>query len=148
MLDFDELAADLRAGTAHQDDHQKAALELLIWNKGWLQRQSFIRAAVGAHRPGRYIRWAKAREFADSAPRCSTSELNVLRLAIALGEDQFGLGGFEHEHKRAAAKAFAAACGLRLEPDVSGPRHNHPDFIPGSPDTCKACALTGESPHD
>lgn len=123
---------------------------MLIWHETWLRRPDFKGACITQRAPGlvAIINWEGAREFADRgyAQRgerplpASTSQRAVLDLAVALGEDRFRLSGLGHAHKRAAAQAFAAAAGLRLEPPIPEIGHNHPDFIPGDPATCQACA--------
>jgi hypothetical protein len=136
--DFNSLAAGLRAWAAGSRNDE-AAVELLIWHETWLRRRDFAKWAIML--PGRGIDWRMAREFLDKGePLGSTSELAVLNLAIALGEDAFGLSGLGLRHKRKAAEAFAHACDWRLEGDMPEPGHSHPDFIPGTPETCGACA--------
>jgi hypothetical protein len=141
MASPEELAASLRKWAATQDNSDKAAVELLCWHEGWLLRADFRAACVAKVSGYTVIRWRMAREFAEAGPRCSTAERNVLGLAVALALDDFGLSGFGHAHRRAAAQAFAAAAGLRLEPPVPEAGHSHPDFIPGDPATCHRCAL-------
>lgn len=118
MPDLDTIAAGLReqaAGTPHK----QAAVELLIWHESWLRRATFHKACL-VRRGGVWtIDWTHAREFSDrvsagglGAPRASTSEAAILDLAVALGEDRFRLTNFGHAHRRSAAVAFMAACGL------------------------------------
>lgn len=115
MNDFDTLVTALRAGTRHQDGNRKAAVELLIWHETWLRRSSFVRAAIGTASDGRYIRWADAREFADSGPRASTSELAVLDFAVALGEDRYRLGIMGGAHAAAIVNAVKTAVGMESD---------------------------------
>ena len=138
-VSFENLAKDLRGWVRDSTRHEQAAVELLIWHETWLRRADFQRACI--ERRGPVINWRKAREFAGQGTRASTSELAVLRVAVALGEDEFRLSGFGVAHKRAVAEAFAAACGERLEPPIPEAGHSHPDFIPGDPATCHRCAL-------
>jgi hypothetical protein len=115
--DQDKLVAALRAWTKDHDANVRAAVELLIWHGYWLRRADFTSACV--HRAGRefWIGWREAREFVDAGPRASTSELAILDLAVALGEDRFRLGIMGHAHRRSIASAVMAACGLG---EVSG----------------------------
>jgi len=148
MTDFDSLVTGLRSWAVNRDRHVRAAVELLIWHETWLRRPDFRDECI-TYRNTAIIHWEAAREFIDRgfAQRgqrplpASSAERNILDLAVALGEDQFGLAGFGYAHQRAAAQAFAAAVGLQLEPPGPGTGHNHPDFIPGDPATCAACAL-------
>lgn len=112
MTDFDTLVTGLRTGGKHQDAHRKAAVELLIWHETWVRRSSFVRDVIGKSTDGRYVRWSDASDYADTAPRCSSSELNVLRLAIALATDEFGLSGMGHAHADAIVTAFKTALGV------------------------------------
>ncbi len=149
-IGFEDLAAGLRGYYRGGTEHEQAAVELLIWHETWLRRPDFKGACITQRAAGLVARidWYEAREFIDRgyAQRghsgrplpASTSERAVLDLAVALGEDQFRLAGLGHAHRRAAAQAFAAAVGLQLEAPIPG--HNHPDFIPGDPATCEACA--------
>lgn len=149
-ISFEDLAAGLRGWARGGTAHEQAAVELLIWHETWLRRPDFKGACITQLAAGLVARidWYEAREFIDRyyAQRgqqplpASTSERAVLDLAVALGEDQFRLSALGHAHKRAAAQAFAAAAGLRLEPPVPEAGHNHPDFVPGDPATCQACA--------
>jgi hypothetical protein len=146
--DFDTLAARLRAWAAGSSSNE-AAVELLIWHRFWLCRTAFTGKCVRAGAKGEaWIAWHAAAEFAESGPRASSSELAVLNLAIALGEDRFGISGFGRVHRRKAAEAFAHACGWRLEGDIPEQGHSHPDFIPGTPETCARCAIdAGDEGH-
>lgn len=149
MTEFDILVTGLRSWAANRDRHVLAAVGLLIWHETWLRRPDFRDECITG-RNTFLVNWEEARDFIDRgyARRgqrplpASSSERHVLDLVVALGEDQFGLAGFGHAHKRAAVQAFAAAAGLRLEPPVPEAGHSHPDFIPGDPATCTACALS------
>jgi hypothetical protein len=112
VADFDETVTGLRNWSASHDAHVRAAVELLAWHGFWLRRADFVKAATGHVGTATYIRWAKAREFADSSPRCSTSEMTVLRLAIAIGNDDLGLTRLGHSHRAEVVKAFADALGV------------------------------------
>lgn len=141
-ISFEDLVAGLRGWATDQAPHVRAAVELLSWHETWLRRRTFRETCI-SHRGGQIaVRWRDARTFSDrvttgglNAPRASSSEAAILDLAVALGEDRFGLGNFGHAHRREAARAFAAACGQTLE--AQAPVHNHPDFIPCD-ETCPA----------
>lgn len=112
MTFADDLTVGLRKWTDHHDPHVKAAVELLLWHDFWLRRQDFRKAAVEAGRHDVTIDWYAAREFCDSYPGASTSELAILDLAIALGENRYKLSIMGSAHSRAIADAVAAACGV------------------------------------
>jgi hypothetical protein len=115
-VDFDELAAALRARAAGRAS-QAAAVELLAWHESWLRRASFIRACVRHDGEGlAEINWAKARAFHASGPRGSTSELDVLDLAIAIGEDRYGLTQKGTQHRVAIVRAIATALSIEAPP--------------------------------
>lgn len=149
-ISFDDLAAGLRGWAANQGPHVRAAVELLSWHETWLRRPDFKGAAITQLAAGLIARidWYEAREFIDAGYRprggemlpASSSQRRVLDLAVALGEDMFGLSHLGVVHRWHAAEAFARACGHKLEGRVPEPGHNHPDLIPGSPETCVACA--------
>lgn len=108
------LIKGLRAWTREHDAHVRAAVELLIWHGGggfWLRRADFRTAAV--HR-GKYestIDWGAAREFVDAGTRASTSEMAILDLAVALGENRYHLSIMGAAHSKAIARAVAQAVG-------------------------------------
>ena len=105
------LIAGLRERAATHDANVRAALELLIWHDYWLRRSDFRRACVTQTAQPPYMRWEKARDFADSGPACSSSQLVMLRLAVAIAADDLGLQRLGAAHRRAAVKAFAQALG-------------------------------------
>jgi hypothetical protein len=108
----EQLIAGLRAWTREHDAHVRAAVELLIWHEFWLRRADFTSAAV--HR-GRYestIDWGAAREFVDAGARASTSEMALLDLAVALGENRYRLSIMGSAHSVAIAHAVAQAVGV------------------------------------
>jgi hypothetical protein len=111
MSDFDTLARLLRRWTRSHDLHVRAAVELLIEHETWIRRAGFQRACIeqGAHEA--YIDWRKAREFADSGPRASTSEMAVLDLAVALGENRFKFSIMGPANSRMIATAVVRALG-------------------------------------
>ena len=114
MTDFDTTVRALRRWTATHDAHVRAAAELLIWHEHWLRRPDFRRACIHDDTVvdgSLWINWRQAREFCDSAPRGSTSELAILDLAVALGENRYRLSSMGHAHSRAIAQAVARAVG-------------------------------------
>lgn len=114
MPDFDAVAAGLRRWTATHDLHVIAAVGLLTWHEQWLRRQDFQRARVrddSAIDGSMWINWRQAREFFDSGPRGSSSELAILDLAVALGENRYRLSIMGDAHSRAIVQAVACALG-------------------------------------
>jgi hypothetical protein len=141
-ISFEDLVTGLRRGTATHDANVRAAVELLIWHEYWLRRSDFRRAYIRHVSGTSYIKWREAQDLAENPPaRASSSQLTVLRVAVAIGNDDFRLSGLGHAHRRAVAQAFAEACGVRLEPAVREVGHSHPVFIPGDPASCRRCAL-------
>lgn len=119
MADFESVAAGLRAW-AKDDRINTAAVELLVWHETWPRRADFIDACVDLPEPDdedeaddegpwARIRWSKAKAFADSNPRASTSELSILKLAIAIGSDEYRLANMGRAHGAAIVLAFATA---------------------------------------
>lgn len=149
-ISFEDLVTGLRGWARGQAAHEQAAVELLAWHETWLRRPDFRGACITqlAPRLVAVIRWHAAREFINRgyARRdqemlpASSSQRRILDLAVALGADAFGLSHLGHVHRWHAAAAFAAACGHKLEGPVPEPGHSHPDFIPGDPASCGACA--------
>jgi hypothetical protein len=138
--DFDSLTAGLRRGAAGRDDRERAAVELLIWHAAFLRRRDFFEAAVGIQGDAYYVSWDRVRRFAEHAAGVSTSQRTVLELAAWIASDPLGLSRLGHVHAYKAAEALAAALGQRIEGLIPEPGHTHPDFIPGTPETCGACA--------
>lgn len=92
-----------------------AAVGLLITHGTWLARQDFRRACIERDRDGTcWIDWTDARTAFDGGAfnTASTSELAVLDLAIALGEDRFRFSRMGPANARAIADAVAAAVGV------------------------------------
>lgn len=113
--DFDTIVAGLRAWTRDHDQHVRAAVDLLIWHESWLRRRDFCKAALdyGGHGTIR-IGWAEAREFAGANPGASTSEMAILDLAVAIGEDRYRLRIMGDAHAKAIVRAFAQALGVAI----------------------------------
>lgn len=57
------------------------------------------------------IQWRKVREFLDSGPRASTSELAILDLACALGEDRYRFTEMGRAHRDMVHTAITSALG-------------------------------------
>jgi hypothetical protein len=122
--DTETLIAGLRAWTREHDSHVRAAVELLIWHGGsgywlrradggyWLRRADFTSAAVHRGRHEATIDWDAAREFVDQGPRASTSEMAVLDLAVALGENRYRLSIMDSANSQAIVDAVRQAVGL------------------------------------
>ena len=140
MPDFEELAAGLRRGAGAGGDRERAAVELLIWHETFMRRRDFFEAAIGIQGDAYRISWARARRFAEHATGVSTSQRTVLELAAWIATDPLGLSRLGYMHTYRAAEALAASLGLRIEGLIPEPGHTHPDFIPGTPEDCGACA--------
>jgi hypothetical protein len=105
------IEAALTAWTRRHDPHVCAAVGLLIEHDFWLRRPDFTRACV--HRDGReaWIDWQAARAFADAGPGASSSQLAMLDLAVALGENRYRLSIMGAANSCAIATAVARAVG-------------------------------------
>jgi hypothetical protein len=105
------LAAALRAWTRHHDPHVRAAVGLLIEHDFWLHRPDFTRACV--HRGGgqAWIDWDAARAFVGDGSGASTSQLAILNLAVALGENRYRLSIMGAANSCAISTAVARAVG-------------------------------------
>jgi hypothetical protein len=111
MSDFDTTAHALRRWAANMDASDRAAVGLLCWHETWLRRADFLAAAVEDRGVQLAVNWEKARAFAGSRPGASTSELAILDLAVALGEDRFRFRIMGDTHAKAIMRAVAAALG-------------------------------------
>lgn len=140
MPDFEELAAGLRRGAASRDDRERAAVELLIWHETFLRRRDFFEAAVGIQGDAYHVSWDRARRFAERGAGVSSSQRTVLELAAWIATDPLGLSRLGYIHTYKAAAALARALGQALEGLIPEPGHSHPSVIPGTPETCGACA--------
>ena len=150
-ISFEALAAGLRGWIRGGTAHEQAAVELLIWHETWLRRPDFKGACITQRGAGLIARidWEEARHFIELGYQgrdqqrpvpASSSQRRVLDLAVALGGNTFGLSSMGMVHQWHMADAFARACGCRVELPIPEPGHSHPDFIPGDPETCGACA--------
>lgn len=112
-VSFDDLVKGLRAW-AHGNEAATASVELLAWHGFWLRRADFLGACVSSRQGMSLITWRAAREFVDAGPRGSTSEVAILDLAVAIGENRYRLAGFGHAHRRAVVEAVASAVGIDI----------------------------------
>ena len=111
MSDFDTTVRALRRWTDNHDPHIRAAVELLIEHETWIRRADFQRAAVERNAREAWINWRKAREFADAGSAASTSEMAVLDLAVALGENRYKFSIMGQANSRLIAQAVVRALG-------------------------------------
>jgi hypothetical protein len=111
MSDFDATARALRRWTADHDPHVRAAVELLIEHETWIRRGDFQRACIERNAREAWVNWRKAREFAGSGAMASTSEMAVLDLAVALGENRYRFSIMGPANSRMIAEAVACALG-------------------------------------
>ena len=111
MSDFDTLVVRLRRWTHSHDPHVRAAVELLIGHETWIRRADFQRACVEQDGREAWINWRKAREFVDSGSVASTTEMAVLDLAVALGENRYRFSIMGPANSRMIAQAVACALG-------------------------------------
>ena len=122
---LDAIVTGLRRWTESHDPHVRAAVELIIWQDHWLRRGDFRKACVIVDPRDVWINWGNAREFADSRPRGSTSDLVILDLAVALGENRYRLPVMGSKHARAVTEAVADAAGVDIvrpaEPRLAEP---------------------------
>ena len=111
MSTVDAITAGLRVWTRSHDLHVRAAVELLIEHDCWLRRPDFVRACV--HRGPReaWIDWTQARKFINQGAAASSSEMAVLDLATALGENRYRLSIMGAANSRLIAAAVARAVG-------------------------------------
>ena len=68
-----------------------------------------ISAALVRRHGDTWIDWDAARAFVDAGARASTSEMAILDLAVALGENRYRLSIMGHAHSAAIARAVADA---------------------------------------
>ena len=111
MSDFDTLVRLLRRWTHNQDPHVREAVELLIEHETWIRRADFQRACIEKDAREAWINWRKAREFVDAGSTASTSEMAVLDLAVAIGENRYKFSIMGAAHSRMIARTVARALG-------------------------------------
>lgn len=109
---LEALITRLRAWTRYHDPHVRAAVGLLIEHESWLRRQDFIRACVRRRGNQAWIDWDDARRFCAAGGRASTSEMAILDLAVALGENRYRLSILGQANSRLIAAAVATAVGV------------------------------------
>lgn len=112
QLSPEQVTAALRRWTG-KDDHRYAAEELLIEHGFWLGRRDFLDVALNydADEDAAMVQWSQARDFLDTNPRASTTELAVLDFATALGQDHYRITAMGHAHRRMIAAAVHTATG-------------------------------------
>ncbi len=111
MSDYDTLVRLLRRWTHDHDPHVRAAVELLIEHETWIRRADFARACIERDAREAWIHWRKAREFVSAGPVASASQMAILDLAVALGENRFKFSIMGPAHSRMIAQAVARALG-------------------------------------
>ena len=109
--DFDTTVHALHRWAAQMDESDRAAVDLLAWHGYWLRRADFRAAAIENRGVHLAIDWRNAREFCDSGPGGSTSELAILDLAVTLAEDRFRFRIMGSAHSKAIVRAVALALG-------------------------------------
>ena len=107
------LAARLRAWTRSHDPHVRAAVDLLIDHDVWLRRADFTDACVRSGGGEAWIDWRAARAFAGAGTAASTSEMAILDLTVALGENRYRLSIMGAANSRLIAAAVARAAGVQ-----------------------------------
>ena len=112
MSSVDAIVAGLRIWTRSHDLHVRAAVELLIEHECWLRRPDFVRACVHSGRREAWIDWTAARKFINEGAVASSSEMAVLDLATALGENRRGLSIMGAANSQLIATAVARAVGV------------------------------------
>jgi hypothetical protein len=111
MSDFETTVRALRRWTHNHDPHIRAAVELLIEHETWIRRADFQRACIERDSREAWIHWRKAREFVDSGSVASTTEMAVLDLAVAIGENRYKFSIMGPANSRMSAQAVARALG-------------------------------------
>lgn len=95
-----------------KDDHRSAAEALLIEHDFWLRRPDFRDCVLYDEEDDMaLIRWGAVRDFLDGNPQASTSELAILDLACALGEDRFRITAMGRAHRGMIHTAVRKALG-------------------------------------
>ncbi len=111
MSDFDTTVRALSRWIANHDPHVSAAVELLIGHETWIRRADFQRACMERNAREAWINWRKAREFVDAGSTASTSEMAILDLAVAVGENRYKFSIMGPASSRMIAQAVAHALG-------------------------------------
>lgn len=111
MSDIDTTVRALRRWTHNHDRHVRAAVELLIDHETWIRRADFQLACVEHNAREAWINWRKAREFVNAGSTASTSEMAILDLAVAIGENRYKFSIMGPAHSRMISIAVARALG-------------------------------------
>ncbi|MGH3614100.1 MAG: hypothetical protein ACRDRK_16210 [Pseudonocardia sp.] len=108
------VAAGLREWTRSHDLHVRAAVWLLLAHETWPRRAEFRDACVRRAGDQFWIDWSAAREAFDAGEfdRASSTEIAVLDLVIALGQDRYRLRSMGEGNARLIAEAIVAAVGV------------------------------------
>lgn len=108
------VVAGLREWTRSHELHVRAAVWLLLAHETWPRRPEFLAACVRRSGTQVWIDWAAAREVFDDGEFiwASSTEIAVLDLVIALGEDRYRLRAMGEGNARLIAEAVAAAVGV------------------------------------
>jgi hypothetical protein len=105
-----EQLTSLRKWASGHSPHVSAAVDLLAWHETWFRRRDFLDRCVSVDVDGIvWLNWTQARAAFDAGLRGSTSELAVLDLAIALGEDRYRFSIMGHAHREAIVQAVTNA---------------------------------------
>lgn len=107
-------AVGLRRWARGHDLHVAAAVRLLIAHGMWLRRSDFRAECVERDADGTcWIDWSDAREAFDAGrfDTASSTELAVLDLVIALGQDRYRFFRMGAGHARLVTEAVTAALG-------------------------------------
>jgi hypothetical protein len=91
--------------------HVRAAVDLLIDHEMWIRQADFQRACIELRAREAYINWRKARDFIDAGSTASTSEMAILDLAVAIGENRFNSRSWGRANSWLIAAAVARALG-------------------------------------
>ncbi|MHA6795924.1 hypothetical protein ACVGVM_20760 [Pseudonocardia bannensis] len=108
-------AVGLRCWTRGHDPHVKAAVGLLIAHETWLRRSEFRTGCIERDGDGTcWIDWDDAREAFDAGrfAKASSTEIAVLDLVIALGEDRYRFSRVDGGQARMVTEAVATAVGV------------------------------------
>lgn len=112
QIPADQLAAALTRSP--KNVIRTAAENLLIEHGFWLRRPDFRSCVVyDPEDDMALINWGTVRDFLDSSPRASSSELAILDLACALGEDRYLIDAMGHAHRFMIYTALTAALGRK-----------------------------------
>ena len=111
MPDFDTLVRLLRRWTHNHDPHVREAVELLIEHETWIRRADFQRACIEGNACEAWLNWRMAREFVDAGSTASTSEIAILDLAVAIGENRYKFTIMGPANSRMITQAVARALG-------------------------------------